>query len=203
MLSVISQAFFCSICFQTPGYAFPDQPSTSSSHIHRGAPTRQVTYRVTYFRSNERYSVWPELIFSKRLQILILTTRYNQKNHSKCSKITRNPPIDGTRRNVTPLNFEITAGIQCVISGDRASNCGRDVPVHADSVPVDLFMHFYGVFIYIPLHAWRRLWCHIGCGWSWNQSRCWCNICLLSVKPFLRYSPCELCYEQRLTDLWQ
>ena len=32
-------------CFQRPGFAFPDQPSTSSSHIHTEAPTRQVVTR--------------------------------------------------------------------------------------------------------------------------------------------------------------
>ena len=35
------QTSFCSIYFQRPGFAFPDQPSTSSSRTHREAPTRQ------------------------------------------------------------------------------------------------------------------------------------------------------------------
>ena len=45
-LCIICQVSFCSICFQGPGFIFPDQPSASNYHIHRRAPTRQLTYIV-------------------------------------------------------------------------------------------------------------------------------------------------------------
>ena len=34
-ICLVCQASFCGICFQRSGFAFPDQPSTSSFHTHR------------------------------------------------------------------------------------------------------------------------------------------------------------------------
>ena len=52
-LCMICQAFICSICFQRPEFASPDQSLTPRFRIHKATPTtRRDLYRLIFFSKN-------------------------------------------------------------------------------------------------------------------------------------------------------
>ena len=67
-------------------------------------------------------------------------------------------PIGGARQSAAPLNSKILADIQCVITGDLASNCDRIMRFYAGWTR---FTHLHAVFSCSLHPKWSRLWRHI------------------------------------------